>query len=127
VPPGRVPEPPECPADEAEPAGAALANAPSHSPRDRLPDLRPRIPLAPSTSVTGDAPQRARREKDTRGFESGDKFCDHECVNAILEWDRADIGRNKRRKAEHIALGAGERRNAAGYGAFLSELLLRQR
>ena len=50
VPPGRVPKPPECPADEAEPAGAAQAGpafAP-RQPRDRLADLRPRLPLAPS-------------------------------------------------------------------------------
>src|SRR6185369_5385343 len=50
VPPGRVPEPPEGPADEAERAGAAQADVgfPLHQPRDRLPVLRPRVPLAPS-------------------------------------------------------------------------------
>ncbi len=45
--PGRVPKPPECPADEAGPAGAAQADR-LRPPRDRSPDLRPRIPLAPS-------------------------------------------------------------------------------
>src|SRR3954453_14372783 len=48
LPPGRVPKPPGRPADEAGRAGAAQANALALA-RDRLPDLRPRIPLAPST------------------------------------------------------------------------------
>src|SRR4051794_7623294 len=49
VPPGRVPKPPECPADEAGPAGAAQASGVSavHSRRLR-PVLRPRLRLAPS-------------------------------------------------------------------------------
>src|ERR1043165_9688631 len=49
VPPGRVPEPPETPADEAGGAGAAQANALSRiRPGTAWADLRPRIPLAPS-------------------------------------------------------------------------------
>src|SRR5947209_19403956 len=49
VPPGRVPKPPECPADEAGRAGAAQANGVSAiRPGTAWPDLRPRIPPAPS-------------------------------------------------------------------------------
>jgi hypothetical protein len=47
VPAGRVPKPPGWQADEAHRAGAAQAEPPG-PPRDRLPDLRPRLPLAPS-------------------------------------------------------------------------------
>src|ERR1051325_2324257 len=51
VPPGRVPEPPECPADEARRAGTAQANVGSTAfirSGTALAHLRLRIPPAPS-------------------------------------------------------------------------------
>ena len=71
------------------------------------PPALPACSIKPASPV--DAPRRARRAKDKAGFRGGDKFCDHECVIAILRWERWSSP-SRRRQVERAV---GRRKRSA--------------
>ena len=91
MPPGGAPKPPECVLCVQHARGRRTSTRPGIAGR-RLPDSRTCSPVPPPAcsaikTPLDDAPQRAGCVNDKAGFSSGDKFCDHECVNTVLGWE----------------------------------------